>query len=448
MYHLLVYASEFPLQLFELVPGVLLLTEEAESLALLGVLVAVVLHPLLAFLEPYELVLQALPLGAELDDEGLQVGEVLVYHLHLVAALLDHELQQVVDGGVLGLHVLEADVELLLLGQYLVAAHDGVDEVPVLVVEPEDEESFLRDVGEVHEVVDELLLAYGEVLAAGDELLEPFKHGGLPLRELWVGAADVPHHPLQAVDGHRVLPVEDQFVDAVLYGALRGDEPDGVHELDGLVDPLVDLVLDAADVEAVVLIEPGAAVDYLLHLLLELLGVVGVGLDEVVLVDLGHLFAFELEDVLQPVQHLQFLFTDLGELLHLLQVALEGLHVGVDGVVDLDHAEGVDSVIGETHLCAYAAHEVSHVEVHEDVDHLHDHLIDLVACADDVARLAVRRHQRQEHDRVERVPVDLPEAVGDERVLLTVDEEAELVDGVERRVSLGGRVVAWARQYA
>jgi len=79
-------------------------------------------------------------------------------------------------------------------------------------------------------------------------------------------------------------------------------------------------------------------VDYLLDLLLELIGAVRVGLYEVVLVDLGDLAPFELQDVLQLVQHLQLLLSYLGQLLHLLQVGFEGLDVGVHRVVDLDHA--------------------------------------------------------------------------------------------------------------
>ena len=108
----------------------------------------------------------------------------------------------------------------------------------------------------------------------------------------------------------------------------------------------------------------------------------------------------------------------------------------------------MDYVIAEANLCAYAAHEVSHVEVHEDVDHLHDHLIDLVPSRDDVPRLAVRRHEGQEHDAVEGIPVDLAEAVHYNLILHPVQEEGHLLDAIEGAVALGWGVVPGARQYA
>ena len=403
---------QLPLHLPELFPAVLFLAEEAEPLGLFLVLVPVELLALPLLLCTDELVLKLLPLGPELYNQCLQVGQVLVDHLDLVAARLDHELQQVVDSGELRLHVLEVDVEPVLLRQDLVAPADGIYKVPDIVVEGQYLQRPLGDLGQVHEVLDELLLPDGQPLAAWHQLLKPLEYGRLLRPELGVSLADVADHPLKAVHGRCVLPVQYEVGDAVLDGELERNQLYRVDELDYLVDPLVDLVLDAPDVQVLVLVVPGAAVDQLFRLFLKVLGVICIGLDEVVLVDLAYLVLLQDQDVLELVQHVKLLLPDLCQLLHLLQVALESLDVGVNGVVDLDHAQCVDSIIGETDLGPDAAHEVRHIEIHEDVDHLHDHLVDLVPGGHYVARLAVCGHQRQEHHCVEGVPVDLSQALG------------------------------------
>ena len=230
--------------------------------------------------------------------------------------------------------------------------------------------------------------------------------------------------------------------------SLLGNRLRGGDELEGVLYPAPDLPLDPPYVEVEVLLEARAAIDQLPHLLLELLLVVGVRPDQVLLVEVRDLPVLDLQDGVDHVQDLELLHPDLVELLHLLQLGLEGVDVRVHRVVDLHHAQGVDGVLLEADLGAYAAEDVGHVEVHEDVEHLGDHLVDLVPGHDDVTGLRVGGHQGEEEDGVEGVPVLIPEGLDDGLVGLPVEDCRQLINGVVGGVPLGRGVVSRAGEYA